>query len=197
MPCKCSMRRTSSSCLRKLIACTLEPHLATQLRARVSFWSKYINPLHQSPKMSSYTPRFDAFAYSFAPLHAACSAQRPPLAACSREASGAYKSSIGTAFDTAASTGEAAHTLPALEELVLEYVRSLMSKYSTLRDSRRQQAGACDRDSRHLLLQQELALLHEIIDLQHDMQELQRQHAQRDVVVSSSHAIWTALVSLR
>ena len=147
--------------------------------------------------MSSYTPPFDAFAYSFAPLHAACSAQRPPLAACSREGSGAYKSSIGTAFDTAASSSDASHALQALEQLVLEYVHSLMSKYSKLRDSRRQQAGACDRDSRHLLLQQELALLREIVDLQHDMQELQRQHAGSDVVVRSSHAIWTALVSLR
>lgn len=147
--------------------------------------------------MSSYTPPFDAFAYSFAPLHAPCSAQRPPLAACSRECSGGYKSSIGTAFDTAASTGEAAHTLPALKELVLEYVHSLMSKYHTLRDSRRQQDGAYDRGSRHLLLQQELALLHEIIDLQHDMQELQRQHAGSDVVMRSRQAIWTALMSLR
>lgn len=146
--------------------------------------------------MSSYTPRFDAFAYSFAPLHAACSAQRPPLAACSREASGAYKSSIGTAFDTAASTGEAAHTLPALEELVLEYVHSLMSKYHTLRDKRRQQPADCDRDCQHLLLQQELALLREIVDLQHDMRELQRLYPQKQQVVNSSQAIAGALVLL-
>ena len=146
--------------------------------------------------MSSYTPPFDAFAYSFAPLHAPCSAQRPPLAACSRECSGGYKSSIGTAFDTAASSADSAHTLATLEELVLEYVRSLVSKYRTLRDKRRLHPADCDRDSKHLLLQQELALLREIVDLQHDMRTLQRLYPQKQHVVNSSQAIAGALVLL-
>ena len=146
--------------------------------------------------MSSYAPPFLGFAYPFAPVHAACSAQRPPLGACSDPDSAPYKSSIGTAFDTAASTGEAAHTLPALKELVLEYVHSLMSKYHTLRDKRKQQPADCDRDCQHLLLQQELALLREIVDLQHDMQELQRLYPQKQQVVNSSQAIAGALVLL-
>lgn len=146
--------------------------------------------------MSSYASPFDAFAYSLAPVHAACYAQQPPLTVSSREASAPYKSSIGTAFDTAASGRHTSHALQALTQLVLEYVHSLTSKYATLRDSRTQQAGTRDRDSRHLLLQQELALLHEIIDLQHDMRELQRQYAGSDEVVGYSRAIGNALPSL-
>jgi hypothetical protein len=137
--------------------------------------------------MSSYTPSFDAFAYSFAPLPAACS----------REVSRAYKSSIGTAFDTAASGRHTPHALQALVQLVLEYVHSLKSKYATLRDSRTQQVGTRDRDSEHLLLQQELALLHEIIDIQHDMRELQCQYAANDVVERSIQAICKALASFQ
>lgn len=146
--------------------------------------------------MSSYAPAFDTFAYSFAPVHAACSAQQPPFAACSGEVSATYKSSIGSAFETAASSGDAAHALQALEKLVLEYVRSLMSKYSTLRQNRTQQAATCDHDSRHLLLQQELALLREIIDIKHDMQQLQRQYPASPEVSGSSQAIGDALAPL-
>jgi hypothetical protein len=138
----------------------------------------------------------DPFACPFAPVHAACSAQRPPPAACSREVSGAYKSSVGAAFDTAASSAGSAHTLATLEELVLEYVRSLVSKYRTLRDKRRQHPADCDRDSKHLLLQQELALLREIVDLQHDMQELERRYAASGMLQRSTRAICDALVAL-
>lgn len=147
--------------------------------------------------MSSYAPPCNAFAYRFAPVHAACSAQRPPLAACSDQDSVPYKSSIGAAFDTAACSANCAHTLATLEELVLEYVRSLVSKYRTLRDSRTQQAGTRDRDSKHLLLQQELALLREIIDIQHDVQELQRLYSRNQQVIDSSQAIAGALVLLQ
>jgi cell shape-determining protein MreC len=147
--------------------------------------------------MSPHAFSPDPFACPFAPVHAACSAQRPPPAACSREVSGAYKSSIGTAFHTAASGGDTSHALQALTQLVLEYVRSLTSKYTTLRDSRTQQAGTRDRDSKHLLLQQELALLHEIIDIQHDMRKLHGQYAASDVVARSSQAICNALMPLR
>tara|TARA_Y100000389_G_scaffold94596_1_gene91229 strand:+ start:887 stop:1330 length:444 start_codon:yes stop_codon:yes gene_type:complete len=146
--------------------------------------------------MSSYAPPFNAFAYPFAPVHAACSAQPAPLAACSDHDSVPYKSSVGAAFDTAASSADSAHTLATLEELVLEYVRSLVSKYRTLRDKRRQHPADCDRDSKHLLLQQELALLREIVDLQHDMRELQRQYAGSETLARSTQAICEALLPL-
>lgn len=146
--------------------------------------------------MSSYAPPFSAFAYPFAPVHAACSAQQATLAACAGQHSAPYKSSVGAAFDTAACSADSARTLPALEELALEYVRSLVSKYRTLRDNRRLHPADCDRDSRHLLLQQELALLREVIDLQHDMRELQRRYAGSDMVASSTQAICAALVSM-
>ena len=146
--------------------------------------------------MSPCAPPFDAFSCSLAPVHAACYAQQAAFAACPRQVSASYKSSIGAAFDAAASSGGAAHALVALEQLVLEYVRSLMCKYNTLRDKRTQQAATCDRDSKHLLLQQELALLHEIIDMQHDMQELQRLYPRNQQVVDSSQAIAGALVLL-
>ena len=146
--------------------------------------------------MASYAPPFGAFVYTVAPVHAACSAQRPAFAPFPGRDSTPYKCSIGTAFDTAASTGDVAHTLPALTELALEYVRSLVSKYRTLRDNRRLHPADYDRDSKHLLLQQELALLREVIDLQHDMRELQRRYAGSDMVASSTQAICDALVSM-
>lgn len=146
--------------------------------------------------MSSYAPPCNAFAYRFAPVHAACSAQPAPLAACSDQDSAPYKSSVGAAFDTAASSADSAHTLATLEELVLEYVRSLVSKYRTLRDKRRQHPADCDRDSKHLLLQQELALLREIVDLQHDMREFERRYAASAMLCRSSRAICDALVPL-
>ena len=138
--------------------------------------------------MSSYAPPFGLFAYPAAPV--------PPFAACSGQVSATYKSSIGTAFETAAQSSDAAHTLQALKKLVLEYVHSLTSKYSTLRANRTEKSGTCDHDSKHLLLQQELALLHEIIDIRHDMQKLQCQYAGSREVVGSIQGIRDTLVSL-
>lgn len=146
--------------------------------------------------MSSYAPALGPFAYSYAPVHGTCYLQQPPAAACLGQVSAAHKSSIGTAFDTAASSGGATHALRALERLALEYVCSLASKYTTLQRNRAQEAATSDHDSRHLLLQRELALLHEIIDIKHDMQILERKYAENQEVVSASRAIADALAPL-
>ena len=154
-----------------------------------TFWWQVYKSRTQTREMSLYAPPASSFAYTPVPMHTACYAQQVQLAAPPSGLPTNFKSKVGTAFETAAQSEDAKLSLGALRLLVIDYVRSMMSKYKTLKDNRTQQRVATDDESKHLQLQKEFALLHEIIDIKHDLQKLARKYAGMQELVSKCEEI--------